>query len=88
MRKNFFQIFSSMLKTLDTFMSIKGLIILCMLLVSCRSITYVKYDKDGYGRIKSRTGITSPYNSPNFRGGDLPAKQKKWRIKRSKRVKS
>lgn len=65
-----------------------GIVILCLLLASCRSITYVKYDKDGKGRIKSRRGINYPYTDPYFRYGDLPAKQKKWRIKRSKKKNS
>ena len=61
--------------------------LLLILLTSCSSLTYVKYDKDGKGEIKSRRG-TSYYYNPYFRNKELPIKQKKWRIKRSKNKKS
>ena len=62
----------------------KKLILISLFLFSCSSLTYVKYDKDGKGDVTVRRG-TSYYYNPFFRNSDLPARQKKWRIKRSKR---
>jgi hypothetical protein len=58
--------------------------IIAFLLMGCSSLTYVKFDKDGKGDVKTRRG-TSYYYNPTFRNGDLPARQKKWRIKRGKK---
>jgi len=68
---------------------IKKLIITILLfsLTGCYSLTYVKYDKEGKGDVRVRRG-TSMYYNPYFRNGDMPVKQKKWRIKRSKNKKS
>jgi hypothetical protein len=51
--------------------------------MSCSSLTYVKYDKDGKGDVRVRRGTN--YYNPYFRNGDLPVRQKKWRIKRGKK---
>jgi len=58
-----------------------------MLLPSCSSLTYVKYDKEGRGDVRVRRG-TSMYGNPTFRYEDLPLRQKKWRIARGKRKRS
>jgi len=60
-------------------------LLLFIFLTSCRSVTYVKYDRNGKGDVKTRRGINYPYTDPYFRYDDLPAKQKKGRIKRSKK---
>ena len=64
----------------------KWVTIISFLLMSCSSLTYVKYDKDGKGDVRVRRGTN--YYNPYFRNGDMPVKQKKWRIKRSKKKKS
>ena len=62
----------------------KALAFILIMLTSCSSLTYVKYDKDGKGDVRVRKG-TSMYYNPLFRYNDIPVKQKKWRIKRSKK---
>lgn len=62
----------------------RWIVLISFLLLSCSSLTYIKYDKDGKGDVRVRRG-TSYYYNPYFRNGDLPARQKKWRIKRGKK---
>jgi hypothetical protein len=64
---------------------------LLFLLTNCGSYTYVSYDKDGKGDVKTKRGIQpsgTPLIRPYFRFNDKPFKQKKGRIKRAKKRKT
>ena len=68
-----------------------GFLIL-FLFTNCSSYTYVSYDRDGRGDVKTRRGIIQPDGTPlirpYFRFEDKPLKQKKGRIKRAKKRKT